>query len=245
MQIGKNLEALEVPMRLGANPSTIYPVLLWDKTEGATLIDTGVPGSDALIGEHVARLGMGWKDVRQIIITHQDIDHIGGASAAVRASNAEVLAHGDEIPYIQGERRLIKMDPARIESMVRTLPAEQRDAMRRLFASPPRVKVTRALIDGEKLPYGGGIVVIHTPGHTPGHISLFITKERILISGDALRAENGVLQGPSPTATLDLAAATVSLRKLLDYPIDRVLCYHGGLTLPGALARLRELAGKI
>ncbi len=243
MQLGKNLEALEVSMRFGGNESTIYPVLLWDKKDGATLIDTGVPGSDAAIGEHLTRLGLKWKDIRRIIITHQDIDHIGGASAAVKASNAEVLAHSDDIPYIQGERRLLKMDPARVEAMVQTLPAEQRERARQLFASPPKVQVDRALADGEELPFGGGMVVIHTPGHTPGHISIFLRAERLLISGDALRAENGALQGPSPSATPDLAQATASLLKLLDYPIDRVLCYHGGLSRPGALKRLRELAG--
>jgi glyoxylase-like metal-dependent hydrolase (beta-lactamase superfamily II) len=245
MQLGKNLEALEVPMRLGANASTIYPVLLWDKKDGATLIDTGVPGSEKAIEEHLQRLGLGWKDIRRIIITHQDIDHIGGASAAVKASNAEVLAHRDDIPYIQGERRLLKADPDRIEKMVQNVPEERREAVRRIFSDPPKVHVTRALADGEKLPYGGGIVVIHTPGHTPGHISLYLEADRLLISGDALRAENGVLQGPSPGATADLALATASLRKLLDYPIDRVLCYHGGLANRGALARLRELAGAV
>ena len=245
MQLGKNLEALEVPMRFGASSGTIYPVLLWDKKDGATLIDTGVPGSEAAIGEHLQRLGLGWKDVRRIIITHQDIDHIGGASAAVKASNAEVLAHGDDIPYIQGERALLKMDPSRMEALLQTLPAERRDRVRQLFTNPPKVHVNRALSDGEKLPYGGGIVVIHTPGHTPGHISLFLPADRLLISGDALRSENGVLQGPSPSATTDMTLATASLRKLLSYPIDRVLCYHGGLTNPGALARLRELAGAV
>ena len=57
--------------------------------------------------------------------------------------------------------------------------------------------------------------------------------------------ENGVLKGPSPKATPDLARATESLRKLLGYPIDRVLCYHGGLSGQGALARLWELAGSV
>ncbi len=243
MQLGKNLEALEVTMRLGARESTIYPVLLWDKTDGATLIDTGVPGSDAAIGEHLARLGLGWKDIRRIIITHLDIDHIGGASAVVKASNAEVLAHADDIPYIQGDRRLLKADPARIEERLQGVPEEQKERVRRFFANPPSVHVDRALADREKLPYGGGMVVIHTPGHTPGHISIFLTADRLLISGDALRAEDGVLQGPSPSATEDLSLATASLRKLLEYPVDRVLCYHGGVTKPGALERLRELAG--
>jgi glyoxylase-like metal-dependent hydrolase (beta-lactamase superfamily II) len=245
MQLGRNLEALEVSMRLGANQSTIYPVLMWDEKDEATLIDTGVAGSDVAIGEHLTRLGLEWKNIRRIILTHQDVDHIGGAGAIVKASNAEVLAHEDDIPYIQGERRLLKMNPDRIEAMLKTVPAEQRERVRQLFENPPTVHVDRALVDGEKLPYSGGIVVIHTPGHTPGHISLFLGAERLLIAGDALRAENGVLQGPSLSSTPDLAVATASLRKLLDYPIDRVLCYHGGLTNPGSLVRLREIVGVV
>jgi glyoxylase-like metal-dependent hydrolase (beta-lactamase superfamily II) len=174
MDLGKGLEALEVSMRFGANESTIYPVLIWDENDGATLIDTGVPGS------HVA--------------------------------------------------------------MIQALPAEQRERVRELFAHPPSVWVDRTLVDGETLPYRGGIVVIHTPGHTPGHISLFITADRLLISGDALRVVDGELMGPSPQATPDLAQATASLRKLLGFSIDRVLCYHGGLSKPAALERLRVLA---
>lgn len=242
MNIAHNLEALEIPMRFGTNESIIHPVLIWDEKEGATLIDTGIPGSHAAIGAHLERLGLSWKDLRRIILTHQDIDHIGGASAIVEASGAEVLAHPDDIPYIQGERMLIKWNPARLEAMLQAAPPEQHERVRRLFGAPPRVRVDRALADGERLPYRGGITVIHTPGHTPGHIGLYLSADRLLVSGDALRAENGLLQGPSPQMTPDLPLATASLRKLLSYPIERVLCYHGGLSAPGALARLRELA---
>jgi glyoxylase-like metal-dependent hydrolase (beta-lactamase superfamily II) len=242
MKLGKNLEALEVSMHLGANESTIYPVLAWDGTEGATLIDAGLPGSHVTIEGHLARLGLGWKDVRRLIITHQDLDHIGGASAVAAASGAAVLAHRDDVPFIQGERTLLKMDRGRIESMLQSLPAEQRERVRELFSSPPKVRVNRELADGERLPYGGGILVIHTPGHTPGHISLFLEAHRLLVSGDALRVVDGELAGPSPQATPDIAQAAASLRKLLSLPIDRVLCYHGGLSKPGVLERLRELA---
>jgi len=242
MNIGKNLEALDIQMRFGANESTIYLVLMWDEKEGATLVDTGVPGSHVAIQAHLSRLGLGWKDIRRVILTHQDIDHIGGASAVVEASKAQVLAHADDIPYIQGERGLLKMNPGRLEAMLAAMPEGQREGVRRLFANPPKVRVDRALADGETLPYRGGIVVIHTPGHTPGHISLYLKADRLLVSGDALRVENGVLAGPSPQATPDLPQAMASLRKLLPFAIDRVLCYHGGLSAPGALARLRELA---
>jgi len=64
---------------------------------------------------------------RRVIITHQDFDHIGGANAVVAASGAEVLAHGDDVPFMRGERRLLKLEPGRIEAMVQALPAEQRE----------------------------------------------------------------------------------------------------------------------
>ncbi len=242
MELAKGLEAIELPMRFGAVAGTIYPLLMWDENNGATLVDTGVPGSHVAIQGHLARLGLGWKDIRRIILTHQDIDHIGGANAVVEASGAEVLAHAGDLPYIQGEKRLLKMDPSRIETIVQALPAEERDRVRALFSNPPKVHVSRTVADGEQLPYRGGVTVIHTPGHTPGHISLFLAADRLLVAGDALRADKGALQGPSPQATPDLPQATSSLRKLLDLLIDRVLCYHGGISEANVRGRLRELA---
>jgi len=230
-----------VSLHFGAHTSTIYPVLLWDERDGATLIDAGVPGSHVEIEGHLARLGLGWKDIRRLLLTHQDIDHIGGARAVVDASGAEVLAHEGDVPYIQGERRLLKMDPSRIETMLGALPPERRAGVREMLLHPPSVHVDRVVSDGERLPYRDGLLVVHTPGHTPGHLSIFLGRDRLLVSGDALRVVDGEMAGPSPTATADVPQAMASLRKLLSLPIDRVLCYHGGLTRPGAAAALRRL----
>ena len=70
-----------------------------------------------------------------------------------------------------------------------------------------------------------------------------VARSRLFKSSISWTRTSATNSGPSPNATPDLARATASLRKLLDYPIDRVLCYHGGLTNPGAMERLRELAG--
>ena len=242
MKLADNLEAIEVPMRLGATASTIHPVLLWDERDGATLIDAGVPGAHVTIGENLARLGLGWKDVRRLVITHQDIDHMGGARAVVEASGARVLAHPDDVPYIQGDRPLLKITPTRVETMISTLPPEQRDRVRELFLHPPTVHVDQLLSDGEVLPYRGGLRVIHTPGHTPGHLSIFIEVDRLLVSADALRVVDGALAGPLPTATPDLPQAMASLQKLLPLPIERILCYHGGLAGTAAAQELRRVA---
>ena len=188
-------------MNFAGNDSIIHPVLFFDRPDNMTLIDAGLPGQAPAIKELLKELGLKMSNIRRLILTHQDIDHIGGAAAVVQETGAEVLAHRDDVPYIQGEQQLIKFNPDRIESMLQSLPEERRDAARRVFSSPPRVRVDRTLKDGDELPQHGGLRIVHTPGHTPGHISIFVRAHGLLVSGDALRVENGKLVGPAPGAT--------------------------------------------
>ena len=241
MKIADQVEVLELEMSFAGRTSLIHPVLLRDDDGSTTLIDTGMPGQLEQLRTLMQKAGVSLSALTRIIITHQDIDHIGGAQAIVEASHAEVFAHPDDIPYIQGELPLIKMNAERVAAMLASLPEAQRDAARAIFAHPPRVAVDRRLADGQELPFHEGIVVIHTPGHTPGHVSLYLRKHRILVSGDAMVVQDGVLAGPNPGATPDLEQATKSLGKLAAYPIDRVICYHGGVSPAGASARIREL----
>ena len=243
MKIGENIEALELPMNLRGQSSIIYPALLWDFDE-ATLVDTGIPGQlDALRGE-TEKAGVDFESISRIILTHQDIDHIGGLPEILRAREGkiEVLAHEEDKPYIEGDKPLVKMNRERLAQMMEALSEPQRQQLERIFSAPPSGKVNRILRDGEQLPLQGGIEVIHTPGHTPGHLSLFVKKARFLIAGDELRVEKGELVGPSERATPDMEKANASLRKLTGYPIDYVLCYHGGLYGPNASEKIAELS---
>jgi len=81
-----------------------------------------------------------------------------------------------------------------------------------------------------------------TPGHTPGHVCLYIKSHRLLIAGDQLRVEDGFLVGPAEMYTPDMPTALKSLTKLADFDIDSVICYHGGLYGPNASSRIAELA---
>ena len=116
--------------------------------------------------------------------------------------------------------------------------------MEALLANPPRGNVDRLVVDGELLPLQGGTRVIHTPGHTPGHICLFVEQENLLLAADALRVVGGSLVGPAEAVTPDMPEALRSLRKLAELPVKRVLCYHGGLyegaDIPGRIAELAE-----
>jgi glyoxylase-like metal-dependent hydrolase (beta-lactamase superfamily II) len=242
MRLGESTEALELTMTFMGMKSTIHPVVLWEGREGITLIDAGYPGQLPEIESALTALGLKLKDVRRIFLTHQDLDHIGSAEAVQAASGAEVYAHAADKPYIEGEKRLVKMDPARWEERLKALPEKLRHRARLMMSDPPTVKVLQVLHGGEVLAFHGGVEVIATPGHTPGHVCYFVKALGLLVAGDALRVDNGELAGPSPGATPDLPAAIASLSKLLAYPVQYVLCYHGGFFSRSPLARIREIS---
>lgn len=244
MRIADGVESLDLTMEVFGSAQQIHPALLWDGRDGATLVDAGFPGQIDAFTQAIHSHGIGWGDVHRLILTHQDVDHIGSAAViASRAPRLTVLAHAADAPAIRGEQPLIKWSPERAEQMLQRVPEEHRDHLRAFLANRPTCRVDALLTDGESLPWYGGIRVIHTPGHAPGHVSLWVEGPRLLIAGDALRVEDGLLVGPRAAVTPDMEEALRSVHKLGDLPAEYVLCYHGGLFGPGAAARLRELAG--
>lgn len=200
-----------------------------------------------LIAKAIEKAGIPIERLTSIILTHQDLDHIGSLPAILESASdkIEVLASEKEKPFIQGEQRLLKITPELVEKAVASLPAdvpaERRNAIRAALENPPKAQVDRTLKDGEILPSCGGVEVIPMPGHTPGHISLYHRRSKTLIAGDALIVSNGVLLPSDPQFTLDMDAALNSLRKLGNYDIDTVICYHGGLYRGNANERIAEL----
>lgn len=85
------------------------------------------------------------------------------------------------------------------------------------------------LKDKDQLEFCGGIAIIATHGHMPGHISIYHKESKSLITGDALVIENGKLVIALPQYTLDIEEAKSSIKKFLCYDIDRVIYYHGGI----------------
>ncbi len=71
---------------------------------GQTLVDTGVPAQHEAIAA-MAEAGVGVRDLRRIVLTHQDVDHVGSLHALAQASGARVLAHEVEAPFINGSQQ--------------------------------------------------------------------------------------------------------------------------------------------
>ncbi|MDO3408702.1 MBL fold metallo-hydrolase [Saccharibacillus sp. CPCC 101409] len=239
MKMTTGITDLELTVLQGGTPNVYHAALLADD-DGLTLIDAGLPGMLGQIEEKIRAAGYNPDDVRRIVFTHQDVDHIGAlAQLLERLPGVEILVHADERPYLEGEQALIKMPAERLQSM----PDGLRRLAEQMLASLVPGRVTRVLQHGEELPLQGGLRILHTPGHTPGHISLYVPGEKLLLAGDALRVENGALAGPSEPYTPDMNQALRSLEQLAELEIDRVLCYHGGLYEGDVRGALQKITG--
>jgi glyoxylase-like metal-dependent hydrolase (beta-lactamase superfamily II) len=245
MRIVNGVEMLEIKAEAFGGHSTLNPTLIWDE-EIAILIDVGMPGTLDQIRTALDKAGVSFDKLKAVILTHQDLDHIGSIQEIIQASNNGIKVYSHELdkPYIEGDLPLIKTTPARMAPVLESLPEKERQQALELCENPPHVKVDRTLADGEELPLCGGIRVIFTPGHTPGHISLYLKHSKTLIAADAMIVYDGVLRGPVQQTTLDMATALCSMEKFADLDIESVICYHGGLYNHNVKERLRELAGQ-
>lgn len=231
---------IEFKFEVFGKHSTLNPTLIWDD-EVAILIDTGMPGKLEQIREAMREVGVSFDKLKAVILTHQDLDHIGSLPEILKETDGciDVYAHQLDKPYIEGTLPLIKTDPSRMsKEAFESLPED----LRFFYTNPPKAKVDKTLEDGQELPFCGGIRVIFTPGHTPGHISLYLKKSKVLVAGDAIISVNGILRGPVQRTTLDMNTAIRSLKKFLDFEIDSVICYHGGLCNINPLDQLRDLS---
>ncbi|WP_404841055.1 MBL fold metallo-hydrolase [Bacillus wiedmannii] len=199
----------------------IHPILLWDD-EMAVLIDTGFPGQFEDIQVEMERVGIPVDKLNVLILTHQDIDHIGSLPDLLEngVSDIKVYAHELDKPYIEGELPLLK--DGNVEN-------------------PPKGKVSNTVIDGQELPYCGGIQILHTPGHTPGHISLYLKQSKTLIAGDSMYSVNGKLGGIHAPTNLNVKEAQQSLKRYSNLDIESVVCYHGGLSKENIKIQIQNL----
>ncbi|WP_312092082.1 MBL fold metallo-hydrolase [Niallia sp.] len=217
----------------------IHPTLIWDEKQ-TLLIDTGMPGYMEDINLVMAKVNKSLEDLTGILLTHQDIDHIGSLPEILTActQHLTIYAHKEDIPYIEGELPLIKANPANFnEKQWDALP----DSLKFIYLHPPKAQVTNSVEDSQLVSINDGLEIIHTPGHTPGHISLFHKKSRTLVAGDALTAINGKLHLPNPVHTPDMDLAIHSIEKFLTYPIKQVVCYHGGIVTENVMEQLHGL----
>lgn len=200
------------------------PYIIVDQ-DGLTVIDTGLPRSEKKILRYVAVLGKRAQDIKRIILTHADFDHIGGLTALQAASGARTYASQIEAAAIAKGKssREIKASGISLRRVLFTF--------LRPFMKLKPFQIDDILAEGQTLPVLGGLRVVETPGHTPGHISLFSPTMSVLFCGDSIVADEKGLQGSRPGITWDETRARESERKQAALGARIVCSGHGPVVM--------------
>jgi len=237
---GVRIAALQPPT--GAQTGVMNVCLLVERGR-VTVVDAGLPGSAPAILAELAAAGLEPAAVRRVIITHHHIDHVGGLADLAAATGAEVWAHRDDAPTIEGAVARPGLPPERVAAMLESVPEEQRAAaaqrMRAMREVTP-VPVDLRLVGGEELDVLGGVRVLHTPGHTAGHLSLLLPALSLLIAGDLMRLEDGAIRESPSGYAADADQSLASARAAAGLGFAAFVGYHGGSVVGGAEALLAD-----
>lgn len=180
-----------------------YAYIIRDRE--VVLVDTGLPFKGKGIISEIKSLGIELGDIKHILLTHHDIDHIGNSYTLQQLTGAQVWASGEDIPYIRGdlERHSFKKH------------------LNRIF----RVKIPENIkpyVPGQNI---NGIEVIPTPGHTPGHVCLLY--KDVLFAGDLIKYKDGK-PAPYPSAwNWDQTQIRESFEKISAVPFRWLCPAHG------------------
>jgi glyoxylase-like metal-dependent hydrolase (beta-lactamase superfamily II) len=170
------------------------------------LIDTGFSRKAKPIIRALQSANVPLSSVTKILLTHHHIDHMGGAAFLLQSTNAPLSVHGDDAPFVDGRKNASM--PLLMRLFVRTHPAP----------------VAVALKEGDRI---GPLVVVHTPGHTPGEVVFYHPDRKILFSGDAVVEKKGKLIVPAARFASDLDQAIQSLSRLQALDTEILLPGHG------------------
>lgn len=194
---------------------TMMNCYLVQEDDGFTLIDTLMGGSGKAIVEDAQSLG---QPIKRIVLTHAHVDHAGSLDELHELlPDAEIIFGERSAAFLRGEMALRE--------------GEAKSDLRGGYVEC-KTQPTKTVKDGDMI---GSLKVVASPGHTPGHIALFDTRDSSLIAGDAFQTKGGLavsgvmkLLFPLPAfATWDKETALFSAMKLCELRPSRLAVGHG------------------
>ena len=232
-------------MRLAPNlhrvGNDLVAVYLVDTPDGVTIIDAGLAGQWGDLTAELARMDRTLDDVRGVVLTHGDTDHIGFAERLRRDHGVPVYVHEADAARARGEEST-KPDWGRMR-----LGATARFmwyALRKNGLRTTPIAEVVTVRDGDVLDLPGSPRIIGMPGHSPGSVAVHVPVVDAVFVGDALTTRHVLTgaAGPQPAPfTDDPAEALASLRRLEGLEVTWVLPGHGIPWNRGVDEALREI----
>lgn len=201
--------------------------------EGLVLVDAGLVGIAAELARLLKQIGRAPGELHAILLTHGHLDHTGGASRIQRETGAPVWAHPADREHVEGRVRYRgwACGCGLLESAGRAVLG---------FKAP---EVTHEFSNGQRLPWWGGLRVVHLPGHTPGHCGFFCERTGWLLSGDVLASYAWSVHAPPRVLNREQRGAQTSLGMVARMNLQGIIPSHYDVLEPELHARrLRELA---
>lgn len=219
---------LNIKHNINGNDFTFSPSLLRTGEE-IYLVDCGYEETfDCFIIE-LKKHNVLINQIKGIIISHDDIDHIGGlVKFKEYHPQIKIFCGEQEEQSISGEIKSERLLQA--EKSLESLTGDYKKwalGFIETLKNVKRVKVDQTLSGGDL--FKKDIEIISTPGHTKGHISLYIQSQKTLIANDAIVIENGDFEIANPIYTLDIKAAIKSVEIIKSLKPNKIVCYHGGI----------------
>jgi glyoxylase-like metal-dependent hydrolase (beta-lactamase superfamily II) len=220
---------------LGNLSNNIYLV---ERGDELVVVDPGMPSDLRRLIDRIKSLGRSPKEVTGIVLTHFHVDHAGSAGALKHISGAEVYAHAEDAPYLQGEKSMPSVFKAGVQGRALMILPKTVEKYSRV----PPVEVDVPFSDGDLLPVLGGLEVYHAPGHTPGS-SCFLWRDRgVLFTGDAVQNVYFFLTLPEAGFSWDLELAGRSASTVVEALAEeeyRAICTgHGPIVRDSAREKL-------
>lgn len=223
------------PLSIPFKTDVYHPVVVGTK-DYYYLIDAGHIDTFHSIKKQLETIEYPLSGLKGVVLTHQDLDHVGGLPQVVAyfGENLPLYAYGADVPVINGAQSFLKL-PEAAKATFRDVFTEQVVQQFEDFYSGNQTNIPKEneLQQFKEVPGMPGLEIIPTPGHTPGHMSLYHRPSATLITGDALVASEGKLMAPVKAYTPDYPEAIASLNQFLALPFEEVVCYHGGLVSGG------------
>lgn len=183
-----------------------------------TLVDMGLKRSGATVMAALASIGSGPSDVTRLMLTHAHPDHAGGAAHVARETGRGIGIHEGDAQAARTGFSPPRDDTLRLGRLANRLGGGRKDF--------EPLAIAETFADGQVVPVAGGLEVIHTPGHSPGHAAYLHRSSGVLITGDSIFNVHG-LRWPIKALCTNFRLTTQTAHRLAELDYTTAAFTHG------------------